>query len=102
VRYDILTRAVVDARIDGFCKLIVDRGTGCILGAHVVGEHSAEVIQVAATCMAGGVTVNQVADLKFAYPTFAEAIGLAARGIIREMSASLAMSDGHVTHELFH
>jgi pyruvate/2-oxoglutarate dehydrogenase complex dihydrolipoamide dehydrogenase (E3) component len=90
IRYDILTRAVVDARTEGFCKLIADRESGLILGAHVVGEYSAEVIQVVAACMAGGMTVEQVSDLELAYPTFTEAIGLAAQRLIREMGRAAA------------
>ena len=51
VDYTALLRAVMDGRTDGFCKLIVDRKTKLLLGAHVLGSYSAEVIQVAATCI---------------------------------------------------
>ena len=51
VDYTALPRAVMDGRTDGFCKLIVDRKTKLLLGAHVLGSYSAEVIQVAATCI---------------------------------------------------
>ena len=37
---------VADGRPDGFCKLIADRNQHTILGAHVLGEYSAEIIQV--------------------------------------------------------
>jgi dihydrolipoamide dehydrogenase len=85
IRYDVVARAVIDGRADGFCKLIVDRGQRHIVGAHVLGEYSAEVIQVVAACMAGGMRVEQVAEIQFAYPTFAEAIGLAARRLALEL-----------------
>ncbi len=79
-RYDyrLLTRAVTDGRTDGFCKLVAERGSGRLVGAHVLGEYSAEIIQVAAACMAAGMTVAQVAEVQFAYPTFTQAIGLSA------------------------
>jgi pyruvate/2-oxoglutarate dehydrogenase complex dihydrolipoamide dehydrogenase (E3) component len=83
--HHLLTRAVVDGRVDGFCKLIADRRTGVVVGAHVLGEYAAEVIQVAAVCMAARMTVRQIAELQLAYPTFTQAIGLAALHLSREL-----------------
>jgi pyruvate/2-oxoglutarate dehydrogenase complex dihydrolipoamide dehydrogenase (E3) component len=85
VTYDGLPRAIMDARSDGLCKLIVDRKTLRLLGAHVLGSYSAEVIQVAATCMAAGMDVVRIAALELAFPTFTEAIGIAARRIVRRL-----------------
>lgn len=96
--YDLLTRAVVDGRTDGFCKLIAERGSGVLVGAHVLGEYSAEIIQVAAVCMVARMTVLQVAELHLAYPTFTQAIELAALQLARELNLrpsadrSMAMS----------
>lgn len=87
VNYESLPRAVIDARTDGMCKLIFDSKTRTLLGAHVLGSYSAEVIQVAATCMAAGMTVNKIAELELAFPTFTEAIGIAARRICRQLAA---------------
>ncbi len=84
-RYDDLLRPVADGRPDGFCKLIADRHRHTILGAHVLGEYSAEIIQVAAACMTAGMTVEQVAELPFAYPTFTEGISMAAQKICRKI-----------------
>jgi pyruvate/2-oxoglutarate dehydrogenase complex dihydrolipoamide dehydrogenase (E3) component len=85
VRYDHLPRAIIDGRTDGLCKLIVDRGARTLLGAHVLGSYSAEIIQVAATCMASGMDVQQIAELELAFPTFTEAIGIAARRSLRTL-----------------
>jgi pyruvate/2-oxoglutarate dehydrogenase complex dihydrolipoamide dehydrogenase (E3) component len=76
--YRLLTRAVVDGRVDGFCKLIADRGTGIVIGAHVMGEAAAEVVQLVAACMTTGMNVLQMAELQLAYPTYTQAVGLAA------------------------
>jgi len=81
--YDDLLRPVADGRPEGFCKLIVDRADHRILGAHVLGDYSAEIIQVAAVCMLAGMTVKQVAELPFAFPTFTEAVSMAAQKICR-------------------
>ncbi len=84
-RYDDLLRPVADGRPDGFCKLIADRRTHTILGAHVLGEYSAETVQTVAACMAAGMTVEQVAELQLAFPTFTEAVCMAAQKICRTL-----------------
>ena len=85
VPYADMDRAVIDGLPVGFCKLIVDRATERVIGAHVVGEQAVEVVQMVAAGMAGGLTVDQLADLEFAYPTFAAIVGLAARQLQREL-----------------
>jgi pyruvate/2-oxoglutarate dehydrogenase complex dihydrolipoamide dehydrogenase (E3) component len=85
VRYDDLLRAVADGHPEGFCKLIVERHRRYILGAHVIGEYSAEVIQMAAACMEANMRVEQIAELQPAFPTFTEGIGMAAQKIVRQL-----------------
>ncbi len=85
VRYDDLLRPVVDARSGGFCKLIVESNRHFILGAHVLGEYSAEIIQMVATCMATNMRIEQLAELQFAFPTFTEAVGMAAQKCVRQL-----------------
>jgi pyruvate/2-oxoglutarate dehydrogenase complex dihydrolipoamide dehydrogenase (E3) component len=100
-RYRDLVRPVVDDRPLGFCKLIVERHRRYILGAHVLGEYSAEVVQTAAACMAANLRIEQVAELKPAFPTFTEGIMVAAQMIVREMGiAPSAPSWGELRAEL--
>jgi pyruvate/2-oxoglutarate dehydrogenase complex dihydrolipoamide dehydrogenase (E3) component len=87
-RYDDLVRPLVDARPEGFCKLIVERRHRYLLGAHVIGEYSAEVIQMAAACMAANMRVEQLAELQPAFPTFTEAVGMAAVHIVRQLGVA--------------
>ena len=82
-RYDDLVRPVADGHPDGFCKLIADRRSHAILGAHVLGEYSAETVQVVATAMAAGMSVEQLAEMQFAFPTFTEAVSMAAQKACR-------------------
>lgn len=83
--YHDLLRPVADGRPDGFCKLIADSRDHTILGGHVLGEYSAEIIQVIATAMTANLTVEQVAAIPFAFPTVTEAVGMAAQMICREL-----------------
>ena len=85
VPYADLDRGVIDGQPDGFCKLVVERESRRILGAHIVGEQAVEVVQIAATAMRAGMTVEQLADVELAYPTFTAVVGLAARRAVRDL-----------------
>jgi Pyridine nucleotide-disulphide oxidoreductase, dimerisation domain len=61
------------------------KGAGQILGAHVLGEYSAEVTQMVAACMAAGIRVEEVAELQLAFPAFTEGVGMAAQMLVREL-----------------
>jgi glutathione reductase (NADPH) len=50
-------------------KTIVERGTDRILGAHLLGPHASEVINLVALAMRGGLTARQLKATFFAYPT---------------------------------
>jgi pyruvate/2-oxoglutarate dehydrogenase complex dihydrolipoamide dehydrogenase (E3) component len=84
-RYEDLVRPVIDDHPLGFCKLVVERNRRYVLGAHVLGEYSAEVIQTASACMATNLRIEQIAELTPAFPTFTEGITVAAQAIVRQM-----------------
>ena len=71
VRFDETARTIVDGRTTGFCKLIVDRATGKILGCHVVGERAVEIAQVVAIAIAGALRVDNMARIPLSFPTYA-------------------------------
>ena len=75
VPYADLDRAVIDRRTIGFCKLVVDRDSRRVVGAHVIGEQAVEVVQIAATAMAAAMPVERLAEVEFAYPTFTSIVG---------------------------
>lgn len=85
VSYAELDRGIIDGHTEGVCKLVVDVATRRITGAHVVGEQAVEVVHVAAAGMAAGMTVEQLAELEIAYPTYTAVLGLAARRIARDL-----------------
>ncbi len=78
-RYADLERAIIDGRIAGFLKLIAERDSGRIVGAHGAGENAVEVMQAVATAMAAGATAATLAGVRFAYPTYTAIVGEAAR-----------------------
>lgn len=84
-RHEDLLRPVADAQPEGFCKLIIDASRREIVGAHVLGEYSAEVIQMVAACMVAGMRIEDVAELQLAFPTFTEGVGMAAQMLVRQL-----------------
>ena len=84
-QYHDLLRPVADGRPEGFCKLIVDANQHTVLGGHVIGEYSAEIVQMVAACMAAGMRVEQIAELQLAFPTFTEGVTMAAQKICRTL-----------------
>lgn len=56
-------------------KTLVDDDSGLILGAHVVGPHADEVINLFGLAIRHGLTVDDVKATMFAYPTGASDIG---------------------------
>ena len=98
-RYEDMLRPVADGQPEGFCKLIVETAERRIVGAHVFGEYSAEVIQMVAACMAAGMPIEEVAELQFAFPTFTEGVNQAAQMVVNH-SASVRCPDSGATWAL--
>lgn len=56
-------------------KVLVEEGTGHILGAHLVGPHVDEVINIFGLAIRHGLTATDLKTAMFAYPTGASDIG---------------------------
>jgi glutathione reductase (NADPH) len=56
-------------------KTLVEQGTGRILGAHLVGPHADEVINIFALAIRNGLKVEDLKGTIFAYPTGASDVG---------------------------
>jgi glutathione reductase (NADPH) len=56
-------------------KVLVDEETDRVLGAHLVGPHAEEVINLFALAIRHGLTTEQLKSTMFAYPTAASDIG---------------------------
>ena len=88
--FDTVTRAIIDGRETGLCKLVVDRADHRLLGCHLVGERAVEVAQIAAVAIAGAMRVDDLARLPLSYPTYAGVLGRAAAMAARELNPALA------------
>jgi len=89
IDFNSTTRTIIDGRTDGFCKLIVDRGTRQILGCHVVGERAVEITQVAAVAMSGNMRVDDLARVPLSFPTYAGVLGRVAATVSRQLNLNV-------------
>jgi pyruvate/2-oxoglutarate dehydrogenase complex dihydrolipoamide dehydrogenase (E3) component len=89
VNFDETTRTIIDGRTNGFCKLVADRGTGAILGCHVVGERAVDIVQVAAIALLSGITVDGLARIPLSYPTYAGILARAAYRAARQIDPGM-------------
>lgn len=68
MEYWFSTRTYAETR--AWAKVIVDAKTDQILGAHMVGHTSEELINIFSLAKAHGITATQLHDFIFAYPSF--------------------------------
>ena len=59
---------------DGFCKLIVDTKKNCLVGVHLIGSYTSEMIYGAALMVEKQMPIDQIKELVFPHPTVCEVI----------------------------
>lgn len=74
-------RAVAMAESDGFVKILADKKTDKLLGVHIVGHHSSEMIHEAVAVMEFGGSAEDIARMVHAHPTMSEATKEAAMAV---------------------
>lgn len=84
-----LGKAHAENEIAGEVKLIADKKTDKILGAHIVGVHATEIIHTTALAINRGLTAEQLGSLVFGHPVISESIMEAAHDL-HDMSVHLA------------
>ena len=71
-------RAELDGATEGFCRILIARGTDRIVGASVVSEHAGEHISAVALAMTNGLGLSAFARTMHPYPTQGEMLRKAA------------------------
>lgn len=59
---------------NGFCKLIVDTKRNCLIGAHLIGSYTSEMIYGVALMIEKEMPVEHIKELVFPHPTVSEVI----------------------------
>jgi len=75
------SRAKVNNDTDGFVKILAHSKTDKVLGAHIIGPHSGDMIAEIALAMEFGATSEDIARTCHAHPTHTEAIKEAALAV---------------------
>ena len=78
--YKALGRARASGDTDGFVKILADKATDEILGVHMVGARTADLIAEAVALMEFRASAEDAARMSHAHPTYAEALKEAALG----------------------
>jgi mercuric reductase len=81
-----LPRALAARDTRGLIKLVADRASGVLLGAHILAPEGADSIQTAALAIRQGLTVEDIGQMIFPYLTTVEGIKLAALGFSKSVA----------------
>ncbi|UCH80230.1 MAG: dihydrolipoyl dehydrogenase [Nitrospiraceae bacterium] len=76
-----LGKAHAIGEISGLFKIISERESDKILGAHIIGAHASDLVHEIAVAMEKGLTVKDIAHTIHAHPTLAEGIMEAAEDV---------------------
>ncbi len=82
VPYGFNARAMAEMKEGGVVRALFDEKYRRVLGVHVLGPHSAELITQAALALQLEATAEELADLIAPHPTYAEALADAARMVM--------------------
>ena len=79
-------RALAARDTRGLIKLVAEKGTDRLLGAHILAPEGGETIQTAAMAIKGGLSVAALAETLFPYLTTVEGLKLAAQAFDKDVS----------------
>jgi dihydrolipoamide dehydrogenase len=77
-KFGVLARARIAGEIEGFVKIVADRKYDEVLGVHMIGPRSTELVAEATLALRLECTVEELIRTIHAHPTMSEAVGEAA------------------------
>jgi len=83
---DALPRALAARDTRGLIKLVADRATDRLLGAHILAPEGCDSIQTAALAISQGMTTRALGETIFPYLTTVEGLKLAAQAFDKDVS----------------
>jgi dihydrolipoamide dehydrogenase len=79
--FGVLGRAKMAGETEGFVKIVADRKYDEVLGVHMIGPRSTELVAEAVLALRLECTVEELIKTIHAHPTFSEAVGEAAHAV---------------------
>jgi NAD(P) transhydrogenase len=77
-KYAELAKSMMLGDETGMLKMLFDRNTRKLLGVHIIGQRSTEIVHIGQAVLAYGGSIEYFRDAVFNYPTLAEAYKVAA------------------------
>ena len=82
---DNVPRALANFDTSGFIKLVIEEGSGRLIGVQAVAPEAGELIQTAVLAIRNRMTVQELADQLFPYLTMVEGLKLAAQTFSKDV-----------------
>jgi dihydrolipoamide dehydrogenase len=79
--FNVLGRAKMAAETEGFVKIVADKKYDELLGVHMIGSRSTELVAEATAALRLEATVEDLIRMIHPHPTFSEAVGEAAHAV---------------------
>jgi hypothetical protein len=86
-------RALANFDTRGFIKLVIEEGSGRLIGVQAVAPEAGELIQTAVLAIRNRMTVQELADQLFPYLTMVEGLKLAAQTFSKDVKQLRAAPD---------
>lgn len=83
---DMIPRAVAVNDTRGLLKMVAHHETGQVLGVHILAANASEMIHEATLAVKHGLSVDDLIDTVHIFPTYSEAIKIAAQAFRRDIS----------------
>ena len=80
-KFSVLARARIAAETEGFVKIVAEKKYDEVLGVHMIGPRSTELVAEATLALRLECTVEELIRTIHAHPTFSEAVGEAAHAV---------------------
>lgn len=81
VQFLVNGKAVIKGDTRGFCKVITEKGTGQVLGVHIIGPQATEIIHTAVIPVMGDYTVKEWLRKVWGHPVIAEVVREALKAV---------------------
>ncbi|MBI2251842.1 MAG: dihydrolipoyl dehydrogenase [Armatimonadetes bacterium] len=72
IPYRVMGRAHSEGEISGLIKIVAEKETRKLKGIHIIGEKAAEIIHEGALALKFGLTIDKMAEVIRAHPTYSE------------------------------
>ena len=89
-----LPRAVAVRDTRGFIKMVIEKSNEQIIGVSILSPHASELIHTAVLVIKAKMTIDNLIDTIFVYPTFSEALKLVALSFNTDVSKLSCCAEG--------